>query len=38
MKSAFESLQDIPMRVNRMNVNAMQLLKGGFEVSKPSHF
>jgi Flp pilus assembly protein TadD len=26
MKYAFESLQDIPMRVNRMNVNAIDLL------------
>ena len=29
MKTAFESLQDIPMRVNRMNVNAMRLLSEG---------
>jgi Flp pilus assembly protein TadD len=26
MKAAFESLQDVPMRVNRMNVDAMELL------------
>jgi Flp pilus assembly protein TadD len=26
MKAAFESLQDVPMRVNRMNVDAMDLL------------
>jgi Flp pilus assembly protein TadD len=26
MRYAFESLQDVPMRVNRMNVNAMRLL------------
>lgn len=26
MRSAFESLQDIPMQVNRMNVDAMELL------------
>lgn len=26
MQSAFQSLQDIPMRVNRMNVNALNLL------------
>lgn len=33
MRSAFESLQDIPMRVNRMNVDAMSLLSEsrGFE-------
>lgn len=33
MKLAFESLQDLPMRVNRMNVNAMRLLSEnrGFE-------
>ncbi len=29
MKAAFESLQDIPMRVNRMNVAAIQLLGQG---------
>jgi Flp pilus assembly protein TadD len=35
MKSAFETLQDIPMRVNRMNVSAMRLLKEdrGFEAA-----
>jgi Flp pilus assembly protein TadD len=33
MQFAFESLQDVPMRVNRMNVDAMSLLSanGGFE-------
>ena len=33
MKNAFDSLQDVPMRVNRMNVNAMDLLAEhrGFE-------
>jgi Flp pilus assembly protein TadD len=33
MKYAFESLQDVPMRVNRMNVDAMALLSDnrGFE-------
>ena len=33
MKSAFEGLQDIPMRVNRMNIDAMALLSEnrGFE-------
>ena len=33
MKYAFESLQDVPMRVNRMNVDAIDLLAGsrGFE-------
>lgn len=29
MKTAFESLQDLPMRVNRINVNAMRLLSQG---------
>lgn len=28
MQYAFESLQDVPMRVNRMNVDAMDLLSG----------
>jgi len=33
MKSAFDNLQDLPMKVNRMNVNAMALLSNsrGFE-------
>jgi len=33
MQTAFESLQDIPMRVNRMNIDAMELLEQsrGFE-------
>src|ERR1035438_2821851 len=33
MKNAFDSLQDVPMRVNRMNVDAMDLLAEhrGFE-------
>jgi Flp pilus assembly protein TadD len=29
MKYAFKNLQDVPMRVNRMNVDAMALLSGG---------
>jgi Flp pilus assembly protein TadD len=29
MQNAFESLQDLPMRVNRMNVEAMELLSEG---------
>jgi tetratricopeptide (TPR) repeat protein len=29
MQVAFESLQDVPMRVNRLNVNAMDLLSQG---------
>jgi Flp pilus assembly protein TadD len=35
MKAAFENLQDIPMRVNRINVNAVQLLSQsrGFEAT-----
>ncbi len=29
MKLAFENLQDMPMRVNRMNLDAMDLLSRG---------
>jgi Flp pilus assembly protein TadD len=36
MRAAFETLQDVPMRVNRMNVNAIQLLADnrGLEASQ----
>ena len=39
MRAAFESLQDVPMRVNRMNVDAMSLLAQGrgFEATALLH-